>query len=74
MRPCSAVMNRWVAWTGDGVPQGTPGTDERWMELWNHVMMRYRRHADGSLAGDRRRGPIVPSYQLALSRPISRKT
>jgi alanyl-tRNA synthetase len=36
-------------WTGDGPPQGTPGTDERWMELWNHVMMRYRRYADGSL-------------------------
>ncbi|MGD0603665.1 MAG: alanine--tRNA ligase-related protein [Streptosporangiaceae bacterium] len=37
------------AWTGDGTPQGTPGTDERWMELWNHVTMRYRRHPDGSL-------------------------
>jgi len=37
------------AWTGDGPPQGTPGTDGRWMELWNHVTMRYRRHADGSL-------------------------
>lgn len=37
------------AWTGDGPPQGTPGTDDRWMELWNHVTMRYRRHEDGSL-------------------------
>jgi len=37
------------AWTGDGPPQGTPGTDERWMELWNHVTMRYRRHRDGRL-------------------------
>jgi alanyl-tRNA synthetase len=37
------------AWTGDGPPQGTPGTDERWMELWNHVTMRYRRHGDGRL-------------------------
>jgi alanyl-tRNA synthetase len=37
------------AWTGDGPPQGTPGTDERWMELWNHVTMRYRRLEDGSL-------------------------
>jgi alanyl-tRNA synthetase len=37
------------AWIGDGPPQGTPGTDERWMELWNHVSMRYRRHTDGSL-------------------------
>jgi alanyl-tRNA synthetase len=37
------------AWTGDGPPQGTPGTDERWMELWNHVTIRYRRHEDGGL-------------------------
>src|SRR5690348_3871303 len=37
------------AWTSDDPPQGTPGTDERWMELWNHVTMSYRRHGDGSL-------------------------
>jgi alanyl-tRNA synthetase len=37
------------AWTGDGPPTGSPGTDDRWMELWNHVTMRYRRHGDGSL-------------------------
>jgi alanyl-tRNA synthetase len=37
------------AWTGDGPPQGTPDTDGRWMELWNHVTMSYRRHGDGSL-------------------------
>jgi alanyl-tRNA synthetase len=37
------------AWTGDGPPQGRPTTDERWMELWNHVTMRFRRHADGRL-------------------------
>jgi alanyl-tRNA synthetase len=37
------------AWTGDGPPTGTPGTDERWLELWNHVTMRYRRLPDGSL-------------------------
>ena len=37
------------AWTGDGPPQGTPGTDGRWMELWNHVTLRYQRLADGSL-------------------------
>jgi alanyl-tRNA synthetase len=37
------------AWTGDGPPQGSPGTDERWMELWNHVTMRFRRHQDGRL-------------------------
>jgi alanyl-tRNA synthetase len=36
-------------WTGTEHPSGTPGTDDRWMELWNHVMLRYRRHDDGSL-------------------------
>lgn len=37
------------AWTGDGPPSGTPGTDDRWLELWNHVTLRYRRLPDGSL-------------------------
>ncbi|HEY7147601.1 MAG TPA: alanine--tRNA ligase-related protein [Streptosporangiaceae bacterium] len=37
------------AWTGAGPPEGTPGTDGRWTELWNHVSMRYRRLDDGSL-------------------------
>jgi alanyl-tRNA synthetase len=37
------------AWTGDGPPSGTPTTDDRWLELWNHVTMRYRRQADGRL-------------------------
>ncbi len=37
------------AWTGDDPPQGTPGTDGRWMELWNHVTMSYWRHDDESL-------------------------
>jgi alanyl-tRNA synthetase len=46
--PCGPDSEMFV-WTGIGPPQGTPGTDERWMELWNHVMMRFRRHADGSL-------------------------
>jgi alanyl-tRNA synthetase len=36
-------------WTGGTPPQGTPGTDGRWVELWNHVMMRYRRLDDGTL-------------------------
>jgi alanyl-tRNA synthetase len=36
------------AWTGSGPPQGTPSTDGRWVELWNHVMLRYRRLADGT--------------------------
>ncbi|WP_369174710.1 alanine--tRNA ligase-related protein [Streptomyces sp. R28] len=38
-------------WTGDPgtPPQDTPTTDLRWVEVWNHVSMRYRRHDDGSL-------------------------
>ena len=46
--PCGPDSELFV-WTGDGPPRGTPGTDERWMELWNHVTMRCRRHADGRL-------------------------
>lgn len=37
------------AWTGTGPPEGSPGTDERWLELWNHVTLRFERHRDGSL-------------------------
>ncbi|WP_031487912.1 alanine--tRNA ligase-related protein [Streptomyces bicolor] len=38
-------------WTGDPgtPPQGTPTTDARWVEVWNHVSMRYRRLGDGGL-------------------------
>lgn len=38
-------------WTGDPgtPPQGSPTTDPRWVEVWNHVSMRYRRHEDGTL-------------------------
>ncbi|MFI6013130.1 alanine--tRNA ligase-related protein [Streptomyces sp. NPDC051243] len=38
-------------WTGDPgtPPQGTPTTDPRWVEVWNHVSMRYRRLGDGGL-------------------------
>ncbi|MFD3704336.1 alanine--tRNA ligase-related protein [Nocardia sp. NPDC058658] len=35
--------------TTDDIPQGTPTSDDRWVEVWNHVMMRYERHPDGSL-------------------------
>jgi len=46
--PCGPDSEIHV-WTGDGPPTGTPSTDTRWLELWNHVTMRYERHPDGSL-------------------------
>ncbi|NUS26692.1 MAG: hypothetical protein HOV92_21025 [Streptomyces sp.] len=49
--PCGPDSEIFV-WTGgdDTPPQGTPTTDPRWVEVWNHVGMRYRRHEDGSLS------------------------
>jgi len=47
--PCGPDSEIFV-WTGTGPPQGTPGTDPQWLELWNHVTMRYHRHRDGSLS------------------------
>ncbi|MEU0539434.1 alanine--tRNA ligase-related protein [Nocardia sp. NPDC005978] len=41
--------SEFFVWTGAGTPCGTPTTDDRWLEVWNHVMMRYVRHSDGSL-------------------------
>ena len=47
--PCGPDSEVFV-WTDGGTPpQGTPCGDPRWVEVWNHVMMRYRRHDDGSL-------------------------
>lgn len=46
--PCGPDSEIFL-WTGNGTPTGTPSTDDRWMEVWNHVMMRYRRFEDGSL-------------------------
>jgi alanyl-tRNA synthetase len=46
--PCGPDSEIHV-WTGDGAPSGSPSTDERWLELWNHVTMRYERHPDGRL-------------------------
>lgn len=47
--PCGPDSEIFV-WTGEGPPVGSPGTDSRWLELWNHVTMRYQRHGDGSLS------------------------
>jgi alanyl-tRNA synthetase len=46
--PCGPDSELFV-WTGDEPPRGTPGTEGRWMELWNHVTMSYLRYDDGSL-------------------------
>jgi alanyl-tRNA synthetase len=46
--PCGPDSELHV-WTGDGPPSGSPSTDDRWLELWNHVTMRYQRHPDGRL-------------------------
>ncbi len=46
--PCGPDSEIFI-WTGDGPPQGTPSSDGRWMELWNHVTMRYHRGPDGRL-------------------------
>jgi alanyl-tRNA synthetase len=47
--PCGPDSEIFV-WTGNGPPSGRPSTDARWIELWNHVTMRYLRHPDGSLS------------------------
>jgi alanyl-tRNA synthetase len=46
--PCGPDSEIFV-WTGDEPPLGPPTTDDRWVEVWNHVLMRYRRLDDGSL-------------------------
>jgi alanyl-tRNA synthetase len=46
--PCGPDSELFI-WTGDGPPHGSPSSDARWLELWNHVTMRYLRHPDGSL-------------------------
>ena len=52
--PCGPDSEIFV-WTGQDSPTGTPSTDERWVEVWNHVMMRYHRHEDGTLQPLRQR-------------------
>ena len=46
--PCGPDSEIFV-WMEESPPRGTPGTDSRWVEVWNHVMMRYRRGEDGGL-------------------------
>ena len=48
--PCGPDSEIFVWTGGEGTPpQGTPTTDSRWVEIWNHVHMRYHRHEDGGL-------------------------
>ncbi|GLH95970.1 alanine--tRNA ligase-related protein [Phytohabitans aurantiacus] len=46
--PCGPDSEIFV-WTGDTPPRGTPTTDDGWVEVWNHVQMRYDRQEDGTL-------------------------
>ncbi|MFJ3840909.1 alanine--tRNA ligase-related protein [Streptomyces sp. NPDC090054] len=46
--PCGPDSEIFL-WTGDTPPRSTPTHDDRWVEVWNHVMMRHRRLDDGSL-------------------------
>jgi alanyl-tRNA synthetase len=53
--PCGPDSEIFV-WRGHGEPEGTPTTNPGWVEVWNHVMMRYLRHEDGSLSPLPQRG------------------
>ncbi|MER7722442.1 alanine--tRNA ligase-related protein [Streptomyces sp. NPDC096323] len=46
--PCGPDSEIFL-WSGEGSPRSTPTEDDRWVEVWNHVMMRHRRREDGSL-------------------------
>ncbi|MEU7015226.1 alanine--tRNA ligase-related protein [Streptomyces sp. NPDC046385] len=46
--PCGPDSEIFL-WSGDTPPRSTPTRDDRWVEVWNHVMMRHRRLDDGSL-------------------------
>ena len=46
--PCGPDSEIFV-WTGREPTRGTPGSDQRWVEVWNHVQMRYHRRDDGGL-------------------------
>jgi alanyl-tRNA synthetase len=41
-------------WTGPGDPEGDPSTDPRWVEVWNHVSMRYQDTGEGLVELPRR--------------------
>jgi alanyl-tRNA synthetase len=47
--PCGPDSEIFLWTGGDTPPQSTPTRDDRWVEVWNHVMMRHRRLDDGTL-------------------------
>ncbi|MET8784269.1 alanine--tRNA ligase-related protein [Streptomyces sp. NPDC049097] len=46
--PCGPDSEIFL-WSGDTPPRSTPTRDDRWVEVWNHVMMRHLRLEDGLL-------------------------
>ncbi|MET7271116.1 alanine--tRNA ligase-related protein [Streptomyces flaveolus] len=46
--PCGPDSEVFL-WTDDTPPRSTPTRDPRWVEVWNHVMMRHRRLDDGRI-------------------------
>jgi hypothetical protein len=55
--PCGPDSEIFV-WAGQESPTGTPSTDRRWVEVWNHVMLCYHRHQDGTLRPLRQHNPF----------------
>lgn len=45
---CGPDSEQFV-WVGRGEPTGRPGVDDGWLEVWNHVSMRFRRSGSGRL-------------------------
>ena len=35
-------------WTGEGEPEGGPGSNPLWVEVWNNVFMQYNKKEDGT--------------------------
>jgi alanyl-tRNA synthetase len=46
--PCGPDSEIFI-WTGESPPEGSPTTDPRWVEVWNHVFMGCHRDDDGRL-------------------------
>lgn len=46
--PCGPDTEMFY-WIGEGQGEGSPETDNRWVEIWNDVFMQYNRQEDGVL-------------------------